>query len=338
MRINSYFCSFPSSNENWKKWKMYVLVVLAPIVIGAGSIPVRAYAQGIDLSLSPPIIEIVTTAGSNLKVPITLTNHADRKQEVSLSLKPFTLRFEDDTLGFTDDSNLDPIRRFLSVTKNAQLVGKTMILRPNETSDLNLSVEIPREAAAQDYYFTIIFQSKKDSYLSQSSQTNALSNVEAGVGSNVLLSIRNPDTPDVLTAKLKEFSTVKVTESDSIRLKAIVENQGSHFIKAKSKIVFKDIRGGEVKSISLPIKRILAASQRNLIDEAISLPVLFGKYTAVLSIDIDDSLRLTDTISFYVMPKNSLIAISLLILALFLIIIRRFQWYAKQARMKGFSS
>src|SRR5207249_2162178 len=91
----------------------------------------------------------------------------------------------------------------------------SLSLGPKEQKKLQLRVVVPKDEPLSDYYFSIIFLGSPqadDSTDSPQDQSN-VSNAQAGVAMNVLLSIGQTDQPK---AYLQEFSAPLYLESGPV--------------------------------------------------------------------------------------------------------------------------
>ncbi|GEM_PF-5161969 len=308
-----------------------LLVVLAPIIIGIGSIgsiPVPASAEPLDLSLYPPITEIIATPGSTLKAPISLTNNSEKSQTLYFRIKLF-IPLEDGSINLTDDNNLDKI---LTLEKNGQKIDNEFKLRPSETANLLLTADIPKEASFSDHYAALLFQTKNEEQPTPS-ESGAFSKIETGLASNLLLSIRPSNWQPTETFMIKEFSLNQlIFFGQEIRTTLKIENQSPHFARAKGTVIIKDINDNVIEKQELPTQNVLSQTTRNLAHNlpSFSSANLFGKYTAYASVDIEGEI-LTQTIVFFAIPKKG-VGIIIVIMIITVITIQRLRFYRKTRR------
>lgn len=293
---------------------MKSLLILLVVLVCMCSIASLAYAQELHLALYPPIIEIVTTSDTTHTAPITLTNLSTQSQTVTASFKAFRPQGEDGTIAFTDDNRNDSI---FVLVQDGKAIAESLDLRPNEKRELTLIVKVPQEAS--DIYTTLLLQTKNTT---KSSQT--VSKIETGIGTNIIVSIRNPSGTASVSAGLKEFSMPVVLFDQPPKPTLRIENKGKHFIKTRGEITIFDREDNEVKKIHLPMQNILALSTRDLSSqlEPLSTSRLFGKYRVEARVDLGEGKILSDGLIFYAAPKKIGIILILILLALGLVIIR----------------
>ncbi|MBI2036680.1 hypothetical protein HYT17_03555 [Candidatus Microgenomates bacterium] len=306
------------------------------IVIGIHS----AHAEKLDISLYPPITEIIAlaspaggTPSSTLKAPLILTNNSKKSQTIKFSIKPFTAAQDGSiTININDNgNNVAALTSMIRLEKNPSTSSGQGIftLRPSETANLSLLVDIPKEATPSDYYATLLFQTGNDSEPT-SSESGAFSKIEAGIGSNVLLSVRS-NLSNLSNTKIKEFSVPVIATGEPVNFLLLLENQGLHFVKVKGDITLADAAGVQIKKLIIPTQNVLAGSIRNISSSAISTQNLWGKYTAVANIDVDGRKTLNQTLTFYVIPKR-LLLIGLIGLIGLIAISHRLRFYRKTRR------
>lgn len=291
------------------------------------------YASQPNLSLYPPIIEITTIPDTTVTTPITITNNSDSNQTISFDVKMFLPEDDDGSMSFVENNRVSALKQMVKIEKNGDLVNDSFTLRPNEKSELTLTVTVPKEASLgsildSDSYLTALFQTQNNVELSQSG-----SKVETGLGTHILLSINAPDNSKRSEAILKEFRTHKFFLDQPIDFILRVENKGKHFLKAGGEIRIFDTQGHQIKTIPVSKQNVLAESIRNLVGDHQPIPSqgLFGKYHAQATIDIGEGKILQESITFYVIPEKPA-KISLLLLLAITIIVLRYWYYLKKRK------
>ena len=293
-----------------------IFVVL--VVFEIGSIT-SAFAEEINLSLSPSRIEVIALPGESVQVPLSLTNKGSQTQSLSILFKPIDFAAK--------QSKMFPF----TLTKDEETLGDFIDVRPDETVELLLVAQIPKDAASTDHYTTLLFQTRNKGTVSPQ---QTASYIEAGVGTYILLSIEKEGEKD-RGVTIEEFQTNRfVNTNDPLAFTLEVKNEGKHFAKATGRIDLVDPFNNLISTVTIPVSTILAASSKNLTHETerISPKGLFGKYVAIATVTIGDQV-LTQTVTLYVVPKNILLTILGILFAVVFLISRIRSYLLKTRRL-----
>lgn len=307
-------------------------------------------AQGIDLSVSPPIFEIELTppAKAEVEETIVLTNNGDSQLDLTLQMRQFiagkdnngTIEYlpEDEPIRGSNPNILERI----SVLDEASEKIETVTLPPRSEKKLSLSVSIPKDEPPSDYYFSLVFLSVAEDGKNNQTTTSG------GVGINVLLSI-GPKSPS--TAIVEEFSTQKFTNSGPVPFTTRIKNTSKHFLYPKGQIIIHNMFGQTVGNVELIPVNILANTTRAIpsreqvvfeankeanpedLDESVleklssinpvsiwNEKFLLGPYTATLRLALTDEGPLIEKrIWFFALPIQLIIGVIIAVLSVLIV-------------------
>lgn len=302
----------------------------------------RVYADGVSLSVSPPLLQIEAIPPADARAPLTITNKSDQTVNLRIILNEFTDSGQNNgTLQYLGANDL-----FQGADKNilqkVALVDKgysldTLTLGPQQQKKLTLRILLPKKEPYSDYYFSLIFlaepnPSEQSSSQSDQQEENNTSTARGGIAANVLLSVGPKNNPK---GAIEEFSTAPYIESGPVHFSVRVRNNGSHFITPKGVILIKNMFGQTVGRIDLASSNILSGTVRSLfaIDSqatAVTQPealwrekFLLGIYSASLSVALSDNGPIyTKSLHFIAFPITLLVGIVLAIVLTIIIYIR----------------
>lgn len=309
-----------------------------------------AQAEGIDLGIYPPVIQIDANPPASVRAPITIENDGDTDVTAEIQYKLFKASAEENgTLTYLTGSSAIPspdhdLFKKVQLYENDHVVTSVK-LAPKQQKKLELHIGIEKTAVPADYYFSIIFRALQSDAYTDTTDTS-LENQNAsittgGIATNVLLSIGPKEKP---TAKIKEFSTPSFVSSGPLPFTLRIENTGKHSIQPTGAIFIKNVFGQYVGKVDILPETILAHSIRSLADKQsiedntasavyhlnneATKPFLvwpetflFGPYTAGVYLKLSENGPvLTKTIYFFAFPWQGVIV--LIILILLCIIIR----------------
>lgn len=313
----------------------------------------EVHAQGVNLKLSPSVLQIQVVAPTTINAPISIENFGDQSVDLKNEFRLFR----------TSDKDNGQIEHFSLKENNSVIFSKVSLLDggnnlskitlgPKQKKDLNLRILINEDEAPGDHYFSIIFTSVQDSFqpVASSNEQQSISKINLGIAMNVILSIQEPvekDSEPKITASIEEFSTSKFIERGPVPFTIGIKNNGNHFIRPKGTIEITNMFGQLIGKIDVPSTNILAQSRRYLEstntqektsdissgsknDSVDLIPkilwkedFLLGFYTAKLKIEASPgSPTLSQTIHFTALPFRLIITIIATII-MFLIIRKR---------------
>lgn len=286
------------------------------------------HAEGIALSISPSLIQINAIPQASTKTSLTIKNQGDEALNIKIILKPFQPSKKTDGQIEYPNNNTIPqeyqkIFKKIHITDNG-IDTSHFELSPQQKKTLQIQCDIPKDEIPTDYYFSAIFmaQSNKPPKNTDSPEEQNISTLNAGIASNILLSIG--DTKKQTQAYIDEFSAPTFIQSGPINFTVRIKNEGIHLIKPKGIIFIKNIFGQTIGRVDLESANILAASSRSLTDTQTgslsSIPYkikaiwpenfLLGPYTATLNLAISEKGPIYNkSIIFFALPLRLTIEI-----------------------------
>ncbi len=284
-----------------------------------GSIPARAGA--LSLTLDPSIITIKAIPPATTNNIITIQNKSENQVILKIQLNPFKPKLENGELEYLDSQDYSQIFSNIKIL-DGDIPIDSLTLESKQQKKLTLNVTIPQDTNISDYYFSIIFISQNSSSAEDNFSLN-----QAGIATNVLLSVGSLETPKAI---LEEFSSDLFFENGPVPFTLRVKNQGTHFIQPKGEIIIKNMFGQSIGKLDLTRVNILSNSTRaipNDLNIDFKSPkilwkenFLLGFYSATLNLPLsDEGPTFTKSIHFFAFPFQLLIIIiALLIGGIFL--------------------
>jgi len=231
-----------------------------------------------NLSISPPIFELIIQPGKTVKQTYTISNDSN-----NINLTPkivyFTPADDAGNIDLTEDKAPD----WISYNK--------------ESSTLTISP--PNNAEEIDHFLTLIFETKEPVDLLNQNSTSYVSQI----GSNILLTVSKDGNPKK-SAEIVEFRATKIVDSffPSISYNLILANNGNSFWKPNGKIITNS------ETLNLAPQNIVSGSNRkircieneNLIDCSLQNKFHLGKITSKLEflIDNDPKIYTAETVTY----------------------------------------
>lgn len=260
-----------------------------------------------SVSVNPPIIYVRALPPAKVETPITITNHSESPITLTISLKPFTQAGEFGEVSLEDTpSPIEPLVKILDEDK----VIKDIKLSPNESRDLLFSLDIPNGISVQDYYFSIIFQTKH-TLVPQTLQdkekkentVQAFSRLFPGIATNVLLSIGPWERGNVHA----QFLSKAFYESGPVDFHVRVTNGRKSAVPIQGEILIKNLFGQSVGKIDLSSQYLLAQGSKTYPRIAWEERLLIGPYRATLVLtSSNNEPLLTREMLFFAAPYRVL--------------------------------
>ena len=240
-----------------------LLIILTSLFLIPYSTPVSA--QGIDLSVSPPIfqIELLPPANAKAEQQLTVENTGSEPLVLDLVFRAFeSSTAENGTLSLLDSTKPIPgpnprILERITILENGEPITR-LRLAPGQQKKLDLQIIVPKDEPPADYYLTLIFLAQQTAGDDKESTTAITT---GGVGVNLLLSV-GPQSQT--SGILEEFSTPFFQEHGPVPFTVKLTNTSSHFIYPEGMITIKNMFGQTIEQIELLPVNILAHSTRAL--------------------------------------------------------------------------
>lgn len=317
--------------------KFFIVFIHAACSLLLAAFP--AHANELSLEISPTLNIHETLPGSRVENQLVLENFANQSLELSVSYRQFTASTEEngEILYLPDDSpEFTRIKEYISLWDGENII-QTVKIQPEEKKKLRLVVDIPAQEPAADYYFSAIFtQRYTDQSPSSSSETTSKTFLEAGIASNILLSIGKRQVPDLF---FDSFTPLNASEKPSsffhegpVDFNLRVKNNGTQLQKVKGSIEIRNIFGQKVGQLSLHPAYILANSARKINGSGNGLrwdeTFILGSYQAqgviypereTETTGVKQNARLAQA-TFFAFPVGLFIKLVLSILCIFFIV------------------
>ena len=326
-----------------------------------------AYADSISLSVSPSLLHVQAIPNVNSKSALSLENQGSESLKIQVLLKPFLPSGEAGQIKYFKDSDVpDSYKKILTgvhITDQG-IVTSSFDLGPQQKKNLELVATLPEANSSSDYYFSVVFLASPESLteaglaspesaqmdLSQpqpddtgtgnAPQYKNFSTLNAGIATNVLLSIGNENPQGYID----EFSAPGFLESGPVNFTVRIKNSGKQLIIPRGIIFIKNMFGQTIGRLDLAPANILADSTRTLTNYSSSnlsgslSPItyglwpnkilwpekfLLGPYTATLNLAISDQGPIYNrSIVFFALPVPYIIGIIIFLLIAITVVIR----------------
>jgi hypothetical protein len=311
----------------------------------------KAYAEAIDLNISPSLLQIQAAPPSDIRAPLTIENKSDTSVKLSVSFKPFkSSTKENGEIEFLKESESHPgldkdFFNKVQLVDDDNFAIQSLELGPKQQKKLYLRIYIPKEEAFSDYYFSIVFMSipQQNGQDDSNHEVNNYSTAQAGIALNVLLSIEKEEIPN---GEIEKFTSPFYIESGPVPFTIQVTNKGNHFITPRGILLITNMFGQTIGKVEIPATNILANSSRYLVDslqhtkanastrltkkETEQRPqtiwtetFLLGFYTATITIAFSDHGPIqTRSIHFLAFPLKFLLGLMIAIIMVIITSIR----------------
>lgn len=268
---------------------------------------------GEGLQISPTAINLTADKGGAYPIKLKVTNVTPGTLNVKGTIDDFNVKDESGApkiLEGTEDT-LGPNFSFKSWTKQ---IGD-MQLKPHETKEVTVSVNIPNSAEAGGHYGIIRFTGRPPELADQNVS------LSASIGSLVLVRVAGNITEKLA---IKEFYIAQndkkksFVETGPLKLVTRFENTGNIHVKPSGIITVKNMFGKTVASLQISDipGNVLPQSIRKF-EQTFKNKWLFGKYTATVNATYGiDNNNLSSTITFWAFPYRPIIMIVLSLAAL----------------------
>lgn len=219
-----------------------------------------------NLSISPPILELIIQPGKTVKQTYAISSDVD-----NIKLTPSIVYFVPDgnngNISLTDSKVPD------------------WIFFDQKSSTLTISP--PENAEEVDHFMTLVFTSESPVDLTNQNSTS----ISSQIGSNILLTVSKDGNPKK-SAEIVEFSAPKVVDSlfSKISYLVTIKNNGNSYWKPNGKIIINDkniIKLAPFNVLSNYKRNISCLEDENLIDCKLDKTFLIGKITSKLEFSID---------------------------------------------------
>jgi len=318
-------------------------IILAGILL-IGFLLVRpqlALGQGIDLTLTPPLIELTIKPDKTILIAYKLENRGN-PSVFSTKILPFKPEGDTGQIRLAKDFS-GPIR--FNLDNSIIKLGKPFFLKSNQNQQLLLRIRAPYGAPEGDYYYSFLVETIPQ----PAGAGKIVSRAKATIGANILITVTQTGQLDI-KAKITLFQLLdrfKINffgrtlhffdSNDPVPLVFNVANLGNNLLKPQGKIRLQGVLGTTAQYQITP-RNILAHSQRRLTatpSGALNCPLCKTRPTLVLngfflgryhlSTDVNfgaGSPQLSAATSFIALPFKFIFILIIIVVPSFIIIKR----------------
>lgn len=303
-----------------------LLVALIPLTSIAQS-PNQTASQALEIN--PPVLPLSGDPGEVITAQIAIRDVSDSPLVVKGEINDFVAAGEDGTPKILlEEGETSPYSM-----KSWFGPLSTLTLKPKQIENLPITITIPANAAPGGYYSVIRFTATPPEMSS-----NGVS-LSASLGALVMLQVKGDVTQKM---NLEEFFVEKDAKKSSfieaapLDFVVRIRNEGTIHEQPTGVITVNDMFGNKTAGVNVNLERrnVLPGSIRRfqspLDKSVIGDKILFGRYTAELSISYGSDKTTISTLSFWVIPwKVIVIGIGALI-AIFVLLrlgIKRYNEY-----------
>jgi uncharacterized membrane protein len=268
-------------------------MVPALTVMFFGASPVLAASPDASVTISPPIFDLTMNAGETQTKTLEIMNGGGSTMAYSVSVNGMTAGNETGGAAFTPVSDND-LSGWITVSPD------TLILDPDKSGKITLTIKIPKNAAPGGHYATVFTTSEPGKIEGGSGIGTAQM-----VGAHVLVKVTGNV---ILSASVAEFSTphARFAQGESVDFTVRVKNDGNVHLKPQG--VIEILRNG-VKVDEVQVNpgqgNVLPNSIRRF-DVKSTKSLTPGRYTANLVLMYEGNTINVPALSFVVVGESSL--------------------------------
>ena len=293
----------------------------------AGAAPTQTTGQALEIG--PPVLSLSGDPGATLKADIKLRNVSSSTMVVTSEINDFTANNSSesgDPKIILNNSEPNPYSMIPWVKPLSQLS-----LKSRQMVTIPVTITIPKNAAPGGYYAAVRFTGRP----ADLSSTGV--SLSASIASLVLMKVNGAAKESM---SIEDFSVRQdaiigsLFESTPLQFTERFKNTGNLHEQPTGYVTIKDMFGKTVTNLSVNAdqRNVLPQSirkfEQTLDSQAIGSKVLFGHYTADLSVTYGaNKTALTKQLSFWIIPYR-IIGLAILTLVaiffLFRFLIRRY--------------
>lgn len=300
-----------------KTLRDYLLVTLLMLLCGAFEAPSDVNAQQIDLSVSPPISELLIKPGAEALIPYTITNRED-SMRLKLLVKTFTIKKEGESV---DYGSVEKAPLNMSFVDESSDIVNSIVVDKTSTKKIFLKLSVPTTTKEGDYYLAVILETQPEFLDKQYS-----ARIKSQIASPLLVMVTKTGRMQALGAiSIFKIGGEIFDSFDSIPVTLRIKNQGTNAVNAKGSIAVRGSFGEsaiyQVQSRNIRAKsEVLMTSKSARGDTSLILKGFFiGRYGVSASVMMaDGTVQLNKSSSFFAFPFK---LISFLVLGSFIGII-----------------
>jgi len=176
------------------------ILTLAIFVFGwfLGPLINQVKAQSLSLSIYPPLLEVMIKPGKTITQAYQLANQSDSNLVMTSKILAFEPADEFGNIQLKSDSP-SPISDWFSFQNSDLNLGDNFVLKSGQKQQIVLKIKVPENALEDDYYLTLLFESRPELNLNQSNSQNKIQ-----IGTNLLVTVSETGEPP-RKAEITEF-------------------------------------------------------------------------------------------------------------------------------------
>lgn len=280
------------------------------------------FAQELNISVTPPITEILMVPGKEIVQSYKITNSSDSKL-ISINIVPFLPNINNpEKIVLNQKEGLvesTTYRKWFTIEKPKVSFGQKFNLPANTEEEIRIKISVPNDAILKDYYFTVLFSVEKANTLISESSLQSM----AQIGSNILITASEKENPYRSSSTVLFSSPFIIDSLQKINFNIIIENIGRAYGKPIGKITVENLitKNTEVLSLSplniLPSysREIYCVKTEELVPCETTPKILLGLYKSTLSYSLEGEVQNHQDISYtFAFPFSLVISIFVVII------------------------
>jgi len=295
--------------------KITAILAVVPMLVLQGA-PVLAQETGNGLSITPTKAEFSIEKGKAEVVSIQVKNLTKGK----VIAKAFINDFEADADTGNPKLIIDRASEVSSSSLASFILGlEDVKLGPEETKEVQLTIQVPEKAVSGAYYGAVRFTSVPDTDVKNDAQVS----LNASVATILLVEVPGDITQKIQVNSVSVYNNAgkasSVFTSVPKQVGVEVKNIGNGFAKPFGKVLVKNMSGKQVFSYELndtvPRGNVLPNTTRTFKNDfsGIKLP---GRYTIEANVSFAKGEILQAKTSFWYLPLWFIVVTGVLVVAL----------------------
>lgn len=213
--------------------KKFFIIFLFFAALGLFSATLIKAATDTSIITQPSSIEISASPGQKLARTFSVINRSNYYVKFKVVVKDYRQSSENGNLEFYDNK-IDPASEWL-IPQYLE-IG----LKPLESKDVGIVVNIPKEFGGGGHYGAVLFQSEGGAAVDNNN-----------FGTLVLLNITGANIAPSAIAKTVSFGTTPFQQGNPVDFKFRVQNVGNTHFETQGKLVLKNWLGKEIGNYNI---------------------------------------------------------------------------------------
>lgn len=294
-----------------------IIGAMAAVFVLTATPTQAAETQGFQIS--PPVTELTLEPGTSSRGIMKVTNLTDAQMTLTISKQNFVAKGEEGEVELLDLGNpLYSLAPWFTPSRSS------IDVPPKATKEVEYTIAVPKDAEPGGRYGSIIFDTVPPKL--PSGQSGAT--VKQRLAGLIFLRIGGQAHEQISIASYK--TAKNFYEYGPITFETRIKNDGNVHAKPTGEIVVKNMLGFKTATIKLDEKNVIPSATRKLNTE-LKRKLMFGHYTAELTLHNGAKQTLTASTSFTVIPYK-LLAIVLVVL----LVVGFFFWKTRRRFARAF--